>query len=470
MEKRTQLVTRTDTPRILVVDDEPEILRQLRWGLSGPFEVFVAEDADQAMHLLREHRPDVAALDMALDGKDTETGLTLLDQFLSFDPLLKVVMVTGHEARENGLKAVDRGAYDFFTKPVDLDELLILLKRAVSVRKLELENATLREKLRREGSLGRLIGQSREMQSVFRMIRKVAPTDVTVLVQGDSGTGKDLVAQELHRLSPRAGRPVVSVSCSALPEAVLEAELFGPKGQNGGTGHGKLRAANGGTMILDEVESLPLTLQARVSRFLEEQDMRLSSGHPTDPLDVRFLVCTSVDLRDLVTQGNFREDLYFRISVVSIQLPALRNRKEDIVYLAQRFLERYAAEYGRGKVSFSRAALRSLQRCPWSGNVRELEHRVQRGIVLSRGRVIRAEDLELEGDDLVDVVTLRMARERAERRVVVDSLRRNCGNIARAAREMEISRPTLHDLLRKLEIRAADYKNGVGPEEDRTGN
>jgi len=463
MEKTALLNRTVQRAKVLVVDDEPAILRQLKWGLGEEFDVVAAGTAEDGMELARQNRPDVIALDLALDGEDPETGFALLDRFVATDPYLKVVMVTGHDAKENALRAVDKGAFDFFTKPIDLDELRILVKRAVAVRRLEMENAALREKLRREGSLGRLLGLSSGIQTVFRLIRKVAPTDVPVLVTGDSGTGKDLVAREIHRLSPRADQNLVTVSCSALPEKVLERELFGG-GSDGDGGGGKAAAALGGTLFLDEVEAMPPALQARMVHFLEAQDQQVYADQGT--VGVRVLASSGIDLRQQVAEETFRDDLYFRLSVVNIHLPPLRERKEDISYLAHRFLDRYAAEFGRGTLTFSRDALRSMQRFPWPGNVRELEHRVQRGIVLSRGRVIRPEDLELESEDQVGVMTLRAAREWGERRVVIEALRRNCGNIARAARELEISRPTLHDLLRKLEIRAGDYKKGMGPADE----
>jgi two-component system NtrC family response regulator len=454
--------------KVLVVDDEAAILSQLRWGLVDGFEVLTADNAGAALDILKHESPDVVAMDLALEDDDPETGFALLDRVLTLDPLLKVVMITGQDTKENALRAVEQGAFDFFTKPIDLDELRVLLKRAVTVRQLELENANLREKLRRSGSLGRLMGQSPEIQSVFRMIRKVSPTDVNVLLTGDSGTGKDLVAREIHRLSPRAHKPMVTVSCGSLPEKVLATELFGSPAETDGVG-GKLRAAQGGTLFLDEVDEMPTALQARMTRFLEEQDLR-GLGSKDKTFDVRLLVASGADLRDRVARGTFRDDFYFRLSVVSIHLPPLRDRKEDIVYLAQRFLERYAPEFGRSSLSFSREALRALQRFSWPGNVRELEHRVQRGIVLSRGRVIRPEDLELEGDEQVEVLTLREAREKGEREVVAEALRRNCGNIARAARDLEVSRPTLHDLLRKLSIQATDYKKGMGPRDEQVAS
>ncbi len=457
--------------KLLVVDDDLAILRQLKWGLSADYEVITAENPDSAWELLREERPDVVTLDLALENDNPESGFELLERFIGADPLVKVVMVTGHDTRENALRAVDRGAFDFFTKPIALEELRILVNRAVSLRRLEVENAGLRERLRREGSLGRMLGQSTEIQRVFRMIRKVAPADVTVLVGGESGTGKELVAREVHRLSPRADEPFVSISCGAIPENLLESELFGhEKGSFTdayASREGKLETANGGTVFLDEIGEMPMSLQVKILRFLQEREVERVGGRKVIPLDVRVLAATNRELKEEVAQGRFREDLFFRLSVVNIVLPPLRERKADIVYLAQCFLERYASEFGRGRLSFSREAMRAMQRYPWPGNVRELEHRVQRGIVLSRGRVIRSEDLELGGEGEIEFSNLRAARESAERRSVNEALRRNCGNIARAARDLEISRPTLHDLLRKLEISAVDFKNGIGPNGDK---
>jgi two-component system, NtrC family, response regulator len=260
------------------------------------------------------------------------------------------------------------------------------------------------------------------------------------------------------------------VGCGVVAADELEAELFGPEpgSDDGLEPGGKVAAARGGSLFLDELEAMPPEVQARLGRFLAREELGKRGGPAHGEGDIRWIAACSGNLRDRVTEGTFREDLYFRFSVVVLDLPPLRDRRDDVVYLAQRFLERYAPEFGRGKLTFSRDALRSLQKHSWPGNVRELEHRVQRGIVMSRGRVIRSEDLDLTRSEPLEVLTLRAGREQGEREAVVDALRRNCGNIARAARELEVSRPTLHDLLRKLEIRAGDYKKGLGPREDGT--
>jgi len=457
-----------DRSRILVVDDDPGILNQLKWALQDEYEVVTADNEQSARAAAAEGSFDVVTLDLALAEDDPETGFALLDRFLALDPRLKIVLVTGHDDRRFALRAVERGAFDFFSKPIDLDELRVLLGRAVSLRSLERENEHLRRQIREQGRLGNMLGKSEAIRDVFSLVRRVAPADVTVLVSGGSGTGKELVARELHRLSSRSEAPFVSISCGAIPENLLESELFGhEKGAFTGA-HvarlGKLESANGGTIFLDEIGEMPLTLQVKILRFLQEREIEHIGGRKVIPLDVRVIAATNRNLREEVARGAFREDLYFRLSVVNVELPPLRKRQADIAYLAQEFLQQYAAEFRRGKLSLGRDALRSLQKYEWPGNVRELEHRIQRAVVLCTGRVIHPRDLELESEDGESLIPIRAAREAAERRVVEISLRRNCGNIARAAKDLEISRPTLHDLLRKFSIAAADFKNGMGPD------
>jgi two-component system NtrC family response regulator len=459
----------TTRPRLLIVDDDPSILRQLKWGLDEHFEVITASTVEEAVERVRSERPGIITLDLALsEGGQTDEGFALLDEFLALDRSLKIVLITGNDTRENALRAVDRGAFDFFSKPVDLEELKILLRRAAQLRALEEENARLQEHLRQSGGMGGIQGSSEEIQKVFQMIRRVASTDVTVLITGESGTGKELVAREVHRQSHRADRPFISIACGAIPEALLEAELFGhEKGSFTGahvTREGKLEMANGGTVFLDEIGELPLNLQVKLLRFLQEKEVERIGGRKVIPLDVRILAATNRDLRKEVETGNFREDLFFRLSVVNVAMPPLRNRHDDVLFLARHFLNRFAQEYRRGPLHFSREALRVLQRYEWPGNIRELEHRVQRAVVMSTGRTVRPSDLDLAAAPAVSVAPLKTVREQAERQLLVESLKRNCGNITRSARELAISRPTYHDLLKKYRIHAGDYKNGNGPE------
>ena len=458
-----------ERPVLLVVDDEGPVRNQLKWALGEDYEVVEAGSVEEAIAVAAEHRPDVVTLDLALSEENPEGGFDLLDHFLGADPLVKVVMVTGNEDRAVARQAVERGAFDSFTKPFDVDELRHLLGRARALRDLERENEGLRRRLDGDSGLGGLRGRSPEMRDVFELIRKVAPTDVTLLVTGETGTGKELAAREIHRLSDRAEGPFVALNCGAIPAETLAAELFGhEKGAFAGAHQGrsgKLEAAEGGTVFLDEIEKLPLALQVDVLHVLQERSLRRVGGEEPRPLDVRVVAATAGDLRREVADGRFREDLYFRLSVVNVHLPPLRERPVDVAFLAGEFLRRCVREFGRGRLELGRPALAALQHYRWPGNVRELEHRIQRAAVLATGRVIRPEDLELDAASGPMLRPLREAREIAEREVVVAALRRNCGNIARSAKDLEISRPTMHDLLRKFDIRAAAYKNGMGPDD-----
>jgi two-component system NtrC family response regulator len=456
-------------PRLLMVDDDASLLRQLTWGLKEQFDVTTANTVETAIERVRADKPGIVTLDLALsEGGQTDEGFALLDEMLAIDRSLKIILITGNDTRENALKAIDRGAFDFFSKPIELEELKIMLRRAAQLRALEEENARLQEHLRASGGMGGIHGSSEEIQRVFQMIRRVATTDVTVLVTGESGTGKELVAREIHRQSHRADRPFISISCGAIPEQLLETELFGhEKGSFTGahaTREGKLEMANGGTVFLDEIGELPLSLQVKLLRFLQEKEIERVGGRRIIPLDVRILAATNRDLRKEIEKGAFREDLFFRLSVVNVALPPLRDRRDDVLFLARHFLNRFGQEFRRGPLHFSREALRVMQRYEWPGNVRELEHKVQRAVVMSTGRTVRPSDMDLTVASSLSVAPLKTVREQAERQLLVDSLKRNCGNITRSARELAISRPTYHDLLKKYSIRAGDYKNGQGPE------
>jgi two-component system NtrC family response regulator len=300
------------------------------------------------------------------------------------------------------------------------------------------------------------------MEAVFDVIGKVAPTGVAVLILGESGTGKELVAKEIRRLSLRAEKPMVSISCGSIPEALLESELFGHERGAFTGAHtsrpGRLELANGGTVFLDEVGELPAALQVKLLRFLQEHEIERVGGRNVIQLDVRIIAATNRDLKAEVQAGRFREDLYYRLSVVNVTLPPLRERQEDIVYLAQHFLERFSAEFGRGRVTFSRSAREAIQQYGWPGNVRELEHHVQRTVLLAPGRVIQATDLGLGETTGPQTLTLRETREKADREAAIQALRRASGNVSKAAQDLEVSRPTLHDLLRKLQINTAEFR------------
>jgi two-component system NtrC family response regulator len=455
-----------ERPKLLLVDDDASMLNQLGVALGDEYVVLKAEQPKKAWQLIENERPDLMTLDLALEANDPESGFSLLEKCLELDPLMKIILITGNDTQEHALRAVDQGAFDFFGKPVDLEALRHLLRRALRVGRLERQNRDLLQRYNGRGRLGHLLGHSRQMESVFEMVRKVAPTDVSVLILGDSGTGKELVARELRRLSRRAAKPFVSISCGAIPENLLESELFGHEKGSFTGAHvsrpGKLELADGGTVFLDEVGELPPPLQVKLLRFLQEREVERVGGRSVLRLDVRVIAATNRDLASEVKEGVFREDLYYRLSVVNIQLPPLHERHEDILYLAQYFLERFGAEMGKERLAFSRKAKHAMLHYEWPGNVRELEHHVQKAVVLCGGRLVRAADLGLAGAQLVEPQSLRRVRERTDRLMIEQALRRTCGNISKAAQELEISRPSLHDLLRKHGIDATAYRSHSG--------
>jgi two-component system NtrC family response regulator len=452
----------TRPTRLFIVDDDPSIVSQLELAFSGEYEVRTSDNPVDAWTRIQAEHPDLVTLDLSLEADNPETGFSLLEKCHIFDPTMKVVMITGNDTEENAMRAVHEGAFDFFGKPVDLEALSVLLRRGATLRHLEQQNARNRSEPGEE-RLGDLLGRSEEMQSVFRLIRKVAPTDFTVSILGESGTGKEMVAREIHRLSKRADQPFVSISCGAIPEALLESELFGHEKGAFTSAHtsrpGRLETADRGTVFLDEIGEMPMLLQVKLLRFLQEREVERVGGRKVIPLDVRIIAATNRNLSEEVKAGRFREDLFYRLSVVNILLPPLRKRSEDIDYLAEHFLAQYAAELNRSGLAFSRTAKLALRSHPWPGHVRELEHRVQRAALMAAGRLVQPEDLELSGPDREGTISLREARDRAVERTVVDALRRTRGNISRAAQELEVSRPTLHDLLRKMNIDARSFKD-----------
>jgi two-component system, NtrC family, response regulator len=453
----------TSRGRLLIVDDDPQALNQLKWSLVERFVVMTASRPDEALEIARRTHPEIVTLDLAIEDNDPESGFRLFERLTEIDPAVKVVFITGNDARENALKAIKHGAFDFLPKPANPEQLAFLLDRALTIRRLELDNARLTRHLNEDDGLGRIIGQSAGMRSVFQLIQRVAPTDATVLVTGESGTGKELVAREIHRLSLRAERPCVCISCGAIPENLLESELFGHEKGSFTGAHasrpGKLEIADGGTVLLDEIGEMPMPLQVKILRFLQEMEIERVGGRRVIPLNVRVIAATNKNLNDLIAAERFREDLYYRLSVVNIQLPPLSARISDVIVLAMSFLERFRADFNRPEVSFSQEALYALQNHSWPGNVRELEHRVKRAVILSNGRYIRARDLELQSG-ATELPSLREARKVSDRQILVEALRKSHGNVSSAARLLEISRPTFHELVRKLNIRTEEFRSG----------
>ena len=463
--------------RILIVDDEESIRNQLQWGLADEYEVLTAAGLEDARRLLREQEPSVVTLDLALTpgSPATNEGMTLLDEIVDRHPATRVVMVTGNDSRENALMAIRRGAVDWYAKPIRLEELKGILRRALYIRGIELSQPG--EAAAGRKRYHRLVGESESIRRVFGLIQRVAGTDANVLITGENGSGKELVAHAIHEASGRRSGPFVPINCGAIPEQLLESELFGH--ERGAftdayrTREGKLELAEGGSIFLDEIGELPTHLQVKLLRFLQDKMVERVGGREPRKVDARLVAATNHDLKAEMAAGRFREDLYYRLNVVNIHLPPLRERGDDLRILADYFLDFYTKHHKRRIKGFTQSALRSLQAHPWPGNVRELENRVQRAVILAQDAYVRPEDLELEGARAESPQTLQDARDEAERRLLVESLTRNVGNITRAARDIKVSRPTFHDLLRKHGMDAAKFRRPdvpVGEEGEEAGD
>jgi two-component system, NtrC family, response regulator len=454
--------------RILIVEDEEAIRNQLRWGLGEEYDVLCAASAEEARRLLRVEKPSVVTLDVALGGpgRPGEEGLQLLDEIVDQYPHTKVIMVTGNANRENALFALRRGAVDWYGKPIELDELRLILKRALHIRAIE--QAEGKTPFSGRKRYHKLVGESEPMQKVFALVQRVAPTDATVLITGENGTGKELVAHAIHQASARREGPFVPINCGAIPEKLVESELFGyEKGaftDAHRTREGRIEMAAGGTVFLDEIGELPPAVQVKLLRFLQDHKVERVGGRDSRAVDVRVVAATNRDLKAAMRDGTFREDLFYRLNVVPITPPPLRARGDDVRVLAEYFLDFYAKHHKRKIKGFTQSALRAILGHAWPGNVRELENRIQRAVILAQDAYLRPEDLELEVERAQPARTLQSARDEAERQTLVDALTRNAGNITRAAREVDVSRPTLHDLLRKHGIDAARYRRPDAPE------
>jgi two-component system, NtrC family, response regulator len=447
-------------PKVLIVDDDEAIRTQMKWALSEDYEIHFAEDRRGALEAFEAHSPAVTLLDLGLPPRpnECEEGLTTLSDLLAVDSTAKVIVISGQGEKQNALQAVGAGAYDFLCKPVEMEELKLLLRRCIQVVELEKEYRELQQS-QYPDVFEDMLGASPQMQTAFSVIRKVAGTDAPVLLLGESGTGKEMAAAAIHRRSARKNGPFVAINCNAIPENLLESELFGhEKGAFTGAHiqrKGLLEMASGGTLLLDEIGELPPAIQVKLLRFLQEQRLQRVGGRQEIQVDTRLVAATNADLKQMIDAGKFREDLYFRIAVVTIRLLPLRERGEDIVFLAREFLHRYAAQSGRTKLVFAPDALRAMTRYSWPGNVRELQNRVKRAVIMTSGSRVTAKDLELEyGQDVASLSapTLKQARENVEREMVQQALKRNAGRITSAAADLGISRPTLYELMEKLGI------------------
>ncbi|EEF62395.1 PEP-CTERM-box response regulator transcription factor [Pedosphaera parvula] len=445
-------------PLLLIVDDDEEIRTQMKWTLAQDYEVVLAGDRGSALEVFRSAHPAVVLLDLGLPPQpaNPEEGLAALSELLTLDSSTKIVIVSGQGDKDNALRAIGAGAYDFLVKPVEVEELKLLLKRCFHVAQLEKEYRRMQQLLQADTFEG-MLGTSRVMRNVFDTIRKVATTDAPVLILGESGTGKEMAAQAIHRRSPRKDGPFVAINCSAIPETLLESELFGhEKGAFTGAHamrKGRIETANGGTLFLDEIGEVPLPIQVKLLRFLQEKRIERVGGRQEINIDARVVAATNADLKKGMAGGTFREDLFYRLAVVQITLPALRERESDVKLLAQCCMQRYSGQIGKNALAFDAEAVRALMRHLWPGNVRELENRVKRAVIMAEGKRITPQDLELESvSGAAAVTTLKEAREAVEREMIQNALRKHSGKIAPAAVELGVSRPTLYELMEKLGI------------------
>ena len=441
---------------LLIVEDDIGLQSQLRWSFDD-YDVVIAGDRTQALDRLRSEKPAVVLQDLGLppDAAGTAEGFASINDILQEAPHTKVIVVTGNGDRDNAVKSIGCGAYDFCSKPLDLEVLRFIVDRAFRMHELEAENRALRSQS--AAALEGIIGSSGPMLDACRLVEKVSPSNATVLLLGETGTGKELFARAVHRLSTRHDGPFVGINCAAIPEPLLEAELFGyEKGAYTGAHKqtkGKIELAGNGSLLLDEIGDMPITLQAKLLRFFQERVVERIGGRELIPVDVRIICATHQDLPTLIRDGRFREDLFYRIAEVSIRLPPLRERAGDAVILAQHFLEQAATRNRRPVRSFTAKALKAIDAYPWRGNVRELENSVNSAVIMADGKQIGLEALHLGAISSADVLSLHDVRADAEKRAVENAMTNMGGNLSRVAAVLGVSRPTLYDLLGKYDLK-----------------
>lgn len=445
--------------QLLVVEDDPALQKQIRWSFDQ-YEVLLAGDRESALSQIRRHTPAVVTMDLGLppDADSVSEGFKLLEQTLAIAPDTKIIVVTGQNEQANALRAVALGAYDFFVKPFEPETLNLTVERAFRFYDLQQENRRL-QAMQQPDALGTLLTRDPEMLRICRTIEKVAPTNATVLLLGESGTGKELLARGVHNASPRSDARFVAINCAAIPENLLESELFGyEKGAFSGaakTTPGKIELAHKGTLMLDEIGDLPFSLQSKLLRFLQERVIERVGGRQEIPIDVRVVCATHQNLKTLISEGRFREDLYYRLAEIVIMIPPLRDRIGDAALLAHALVRRFASEQNRGSLALSEEAVRAISAYSWPGNVRELENCLKRATIMAEGNSLSAQDVGLDEVSAENTIPidLRTIRDAAERQAIIAAVSRSNNNLARAADLLGISRPTLYDLMHKFGLK-----------------
>lgn len=449
-------------PKLLIVEDDAGLQAQLKWAYED-FDVTIVGDRESTLAALRAEEPPVVTLDLGLppDPDGTTEGFAILDAIMALKPDTKVIVASGHGARESALRAIEHGAYDFYQKPVDIEALGLIVRRALKLHQIEEENRRLADQVGDEKTvLGGLITAAPEMVKVARTIERVANANVSVMLLGASGTGKELLAKGVHDSSDRKSGAFVAINCAAIPENLLESELFGhEKGAFTGavkTTEGKIEQAHGGTLFLDEVGDIPLPLQVKLLRFLQERTIERIGGRKQIAVDTRIVCATHQNLESMISGGQFREDLFYRLAEIVVKIPALAERPGDAPLLAKAFLNRFAAEMNPQVKGFAADALAAIDGWSWPGNVRELENRVKRAVIMADGKLVCAADLDLDadGEEAADALSLKSAREQSDRKVIRHALSRTEGNISNTAKLLGVSRPTLYDLLKQYDLQA----------------
>lgn len=440
--------------KLLIIDDDAGVQKQLKWSLSD-YDVILADDRNSAVAAVRRHEPKVVTLDLGLppDEANASEGLAALQEILTIAPHTKVIVVTGNDDRTNALKAVAAGAYDFYQKPIEPEVINVIVERAFALHKLEQENLTMRSIA---GSDIGIIGNSEAIERLRMMVKRIAPTEITTLLLGESGTGKEVTANAVHLASDRSNKPFIAINCASIPETLLESELFGfEKGAFTGahkTTKGKIECAEGGTLFLDEIGDMPFNLQAKLLRFLQEKRIERLGGRQEISVDVRVVCATNQNLEEMVAQKTFREDLFYRVSEITLNIPPLRDRDEDILILAQYFLNQYAQEYKRNVKGFSEDGISALKAHKWPGNIRELQNKVKSSVIMSTGVQVTAFDLgffDHEGSEYALDLNLRVVREQAETIAIQKAYALSEGNMSKASELLGITRPTLYSLIDK---------------------
>ena len=453
-------------PALLLVDDDAEIRGQMKWALASDYQLQEASDRSTALAHIREVMPRLILLDLGLppDIDGASEGLAILRETLRLNPMAKVIVITGNSDRAKAVAAIESGAYDFIEKPVQLDVLKVVLQRATYLSNLEEEHRVLQQQVG-QSEFSELVGDSPKMQDLFRMIRRVGPSDVPVLITGESGTGKELVARAIHSQSARKGESFVAINCGAIPETLLESELFGyEKGSFTGATQqrkGRIESAQRGTLFLDEIGDIPLTLQVKLLRFLQDHEIQRLGAKETIAVDARIIAATNVDLQKAIGEGRFRDDLYYRLCVVMMALPALSERGSDITLLARTFLTKFAEEEKKPLKGFTPQAFEALTAYNWPGNVRELENRIKRAVVMAEGKYVTPSNLELNDPSSAEeeTSTLRASRDSRENDLVRQAMEKSEWNVSKAAVELGISRPTLYQLLTRYGLKRVKSKS-----------